>query len=325
MAEAEDQLPPVALDGPWKESLERFFEPFMGLFFPQAHAEIDWSRGYESLDSELQQIARDAELGQRLADKLIRVWRFEGEEAWVLVHVEVQGQPDPGFPERMYVYNYRCYDRFRKSVMSVAVLGDTQRSWRPDRFGYDLWGSRAGLQFVSVKLLDWEARWEELERIENPFALIVMAHLRAVTTRGSAGTRYEWKLRLARALYRSGLKREDVLELFRFLDWILALPPELERGFSETVQIELEEHGMPYVTSWERFAKEEGLKEGQCTGLRRAVESSLLFRFERVPPDISQTLAGIADADLLDRLHLAALEAETLDAFRTVLARYETN
>lgn len=153
MAEEDDQSPPVALDGPWKESLERFFEPFMALFFPQAHAEIDWSRGYESLDGELQQIARDAELGQRLADKLIRVWRLGGDEAWVLIHVEVQGQPEPEFPERMYVYNYRCYDRFRKPVMSVAVLGDTQRSWRPDHFGYDLWGSQAGLRFVPVKLL----------------------------------------------------------------------------------------------------------------------------------------------------------------------------
>ena len=43
-------------DSPWKEALDLFFEAFLELFFPQAHADIDWSQGWESLDKELQQI-----------------------------------------------------------------------------------------------------------------------------------------------------------------------------------------------------------------------------------------------------------------------------
>jgi 1,2-phenylacetyl-CoA epoxidase catalytic subunit len=42
-------------DSPWKEALDEFFEPFLELLFPAAHADIDWTRGYESLDKELQQ------------------------------------------------------------------------------------------------------------------------------------------------------------------------------------------------------------------------------------------------------------------------------
>jgi hypothetical protein len=37
-------------------------------------------------------VVRDAELGRRLADKLVKVWRRDGEEVWVLIHIEVQGQ-----------------------------------------------------------------------------------------------------------------------------------------------------------------------------------------------------------------------------------------
>ena len=37
---------------------------FMAFFMPGAHAEIDWSRGYESLDKELQQLVREAEQGR---------------------------------------------------------------------------------------------------------------------------------------------------------------------------------------------------------------------------------------------------------------------
>ena len=37
-------------DSPWKEMLEVYFEPFMALFFSEAHRQIDWERGYELLD-----------------------------------------------------------------------------------------------------------------------------------------------------------------------------------------------------------------------------------------------------------------------------------
>ena len=50
-------------DSPWKEAIERYFEPFVGLFFPEAHADIDWQRPYEFLDTELRQVTHDAELG----------------------------------------------------------------------------------------------------------------------------------------------------------------------------------------------------------------------------------------------------------------------
>ena len=58
-------------DSPWKEMLESYFPDFMAFFFSAAHQDINWSRGYENLDNELQQIVRDAKLGKRLADKLI--------------------------------------------------------------------------------------------------------------------------------------------------------------------------------------------------------------------------------------------------------------
>jgi len=40
-----DTSPPDSFDAPWKEALERYLPDFMRLFFPQAFAEIDWSRG----------------------------------------------------------------------------------------------------------------------------------------------------------------------------------------------------------------------------------------------------------------------------------------
>jgi len=41
------------------------------------------------------------------------------------------------------------------------------------------------------------------------------------------------KIRLVKGLYERGLAAEEVRQLFRLLDWMLALPVELEQQFQE--------------------------------------------------------------------------------------------
>src|SRR5207248_8912974 len=108
-------------DSPWKEALDRFFEPCLAFFFPQAHADIDWTRGHVMLDKELQKIVRQAKQGRRVVDKLAKVWLKSGAERWVLIHVEVQARRERDFPRRMYVYNYRIFDRYDREVVSLAI------------------------------------------------------------------------------------------------------------------------------------------------------------------------------------------------------------
>jgi hypothetical protein len=42
----------------------------MAFFFPEAYSQIYWSRGFEFLDGELQQVTLEAETGKRIVDKL---------------------------------------------------------------------------------------------------------------------------------------------------------------------------------------------------------------------------------------------------------------
>lgn len=65
-------------DSPWKEVLELYFQQFSAFFFPKIHSEIDWSKGYQLLDKELQKVVREAKTGRRLIDKLVKVWRKDG-------------------------------------------------------------------------------------------------------------------------------------------------------------------------------------------------------------------------------------------------------
>ncbi|HIK10088.1 MAG TPA: transposase, partial [Oscillatoriaceae cyanobacterium M33_DOE_052] len=248
--------PPADYDSPWKEALDQYFEDFVEFFFPEAHSQINWERGYEFLDTELQQVVRDAELGRRLADKLVKVWRYDGTESLVLVHIEVQSQIEAGFAERMYVYNYRIFDRYRLPVATLVVLADEQPNWRPDHYGYEVFGCRMSLQFPIVKLLDYETEWESLQTNPNPFAVLVMAHLKSQATRRQPTERLQWKLSLAKSLYQRGYSRQDILELARLIDWMMTLPVELEQGFQVEMRNYEEGNKMPYVTSWERFGIE---------------------------------------------------------------------
>ncbi|PNK09021.1 hypothetical protein CEP12_06605, partial [Cylindrospermopsis raciborskii S14] len=48
-------------------------------------------------------------------------------------------------------------------------------------------------KFPIVKLLSYEAKWSELEESNNPFAIIVMAHLKTKATTRNLGEREKWK------------------------------------------------------------------------------------------------------------------------------------
>jgi hypothetical protein len=302
-------------DSPWKEALEKYFPAFLSLLFPEAFAGIDWSRGYEFLDKELQQVVRDSETHRREADKLVRVWRIDGQEAWVLVHVEVQGQVERGFEERMWIYHYRIFDRFRRVVVSLAVLADTSANWRPQSYGHELWGCRLQLDFPTAKLLDLAEGREELQQSDNPMAVVILAHLDAQATRGDSGSRLRSKVRLVRALYERGWSRSDVLELFRLIDWMLRLPAELETGFRGWVAEFEAEKKMPYVTSVERLSREEGRVEM----LQEAVLTNLEIQFQSVPENIRKAVSAIGEVERLRELQRLTLRVASLEAFEREL------
>jgi hypothetical protein len=307
------------LDNPWKEALQLFLEPFLAFFFPEVHDGIDWQRGYQSLDKELQQVVRDARLGRRLADKLFQVWRKGGGEAWLLIHVEIQGKREEEFPERMFVYGYRIYDRYRQTVISLAVLCDDNPTWRPDRFETGDWGSFLGIRFLTAKVLDYRGQEEALERDRNPFAAVVLAQLKVLETRGDPGERWRWKVRLVKGLYDRGLTAQQVRELFRLLDWMVQLPQELEQRFREVIDRFEEERRMPYVTSIERLAREQGLEEGGRKAWVEAITQVLETRFGAAGKRLAPKVRALTELDKLQALNRVALTAETLDEVKAQL------
>jgi hypothetical protein len=252
----------------------------------------------------------------------VGVHRLDGQPAWVLVHVEVQGEAEAGFPARMFVYNHRIRDAHAVPVASLAVLADTDAGFRPGRFSDALWGCVIDFRFPVAKLLDWNTpeRWAELEASGNFFALVVMAQIRAKASK-DAETLRAWKFRLIRLMYDRGYARKTILELFRIIDWMIRLPAAAEAAFLQDVYTFEETKRMPYVTSAERAGIEKGLKQGLEQGKQmgyRAGEADLLIwliekKFGADAVERVRQRIEAADSDTLRRWSERILTADSLE------------
>ena len=254
------------IDSPWKDMIGFFFNDFMEFFAPEIARDIDWSKAPIFLDKELSQIMKGAKTGKRFVDKLVQVFKNSGEERLVLFHVEVQGQKQSILPDRMHTYSNRLEDMYNMLVASFALLADDDPKWRPTTYSREIWGTQKYFKFPMIKLMDYLDRFQELEVSDNPFAIVVMAHLKMLETKNDYEKRLHWKIELTKMLYARGYTDEKVYALFKFIDWIMVLPRQLATTYQTTIYKIEEEKKMKYLTSIELIALKEGREEGREEG-----------------------------------------------------------
>jgi hypothetical protein len=303
-------------DSPWKEAVEQYFPEFIAFYFPAAHAQIDWTCGYDFLDQELRAVVQDAELGKRFVDKLVRVTRLSGSEDWIYLHLEVQGSRQAEFAERMFVYNYRLYDRYHRPIASMAVLADEAAGWHPRSFGFEVLGCKHWLEFPTIKLQDYAGREAELQADENPFALVTLAHLLTQATRQDMDARYAAKWKLIQLLYRRGWEKQRIIDLFLVLDWMMRLPEPLKQALWQNIDVLEEKEKMRYVSSIEQFRIEKGIQQGIQQGVQQgealALQKLLAKRFGPLSADIASRIAA-ASRQEVESWFDQAIDARQLD------------
>lgn len=198
----------------------------------------------------------------------------------------------------------------------MAILGDNQANWRPQEYSYERWGCRLSLQFPTVKLLDYQPRWSELEQSDNPFAVLVMAHLRTQATTRNLTGRLQWKLSLVKRMYELGYSREKILQLFDLIDRLMTLPPDLDLNFKTELQRFEGEKEMTYITSIQRIERAQTLQE--------SIVKILKTRFQDPPSELVEQINQIYDHDQLNQLLEQAITIGSVPDFQELLTQENT-
>ncbi len=279
------------LDNPWKQALNYYFQDFMGCCLAPVSQDINWGKGFEFMDKELEKITYDSETGKRLADKLTKVWS-KNIDQWILCHLEIQAGYEKAFPERMLVYRYRIRDRYSMPVLSVAILIDSNPRWRPDRYKEMCYNTCTEIHYLVIKIVDFKNQSEVLEKMNNSFAIIILAQLIALETMRNPEARLHGKTELTRKLYEKYTDKSKFLRLYKLVDWLIRLPKKYMAKFIEEINKIEEGKKVNYICTAERVGFERGIligtKRGEERGEKRGEAAMLLqllkYRFHELPP-----------------------------------------
>lgn len=149
-----------------------------------------------------------------------------------------------------------------------------------------------------------------------------MAHLKAKETCQDNQRRKQWKVDLTKRLYEKGYQREDIINLFRFIDWVMRLPEDLENSFWQEVTQYEEEKKMPYITSVERRGIEQGIKQGLEEGKRQVLIESLQvcleLKFGSKGLTILPEIAQIQNVKILSAILTSITTVSSIEELRQI-------
>ena len=328
---------PCRFDAPWKFTIHEFLAAFLQTLFPEVARKVDWRQPVRFRDSQLERLFPHGGNGDLRADMLLEVPLLDYDEVLLLLHVEVQSQPDPGLALRMYRYHYRIFDKHGRHPLGLVVLADTDPGWRPGPYIHGKHGPRVTAEYLSCKVLDLDVGPWLAAR--NPVAWVIEAHRRAQKTMGDDVARREAKLSLMEELAVSGMGSEEMAKLMRPVHCLLALPEDLEEEVMEQFP-----HMKPYMADvimspfeavlWRKMntevrekaiaegrqegrkeGREEGREEGRTAAARDLLMDVLRERFGRLGRGLPGKVALISDEAELRRLTRIAVRAPSLEAF----------
>jgi predicted transposase YdaD len=105
--------------------------------------------------------------------------------------------------------------------------------------------------------------------------------------------------------------------LFRLIDWIMTLPKDLEEAFRTEIHHYEEVINMPYLSSIERWALEEGREEGRKEGLEEGLLEGILLvleaKFGRSGRKLLPRIRALGTAAELRKVGRILTKARSLD------------
>ena len=286
----------------WKAVLEDIFDDFLRFFYPDADKLFDLEKGFEYLDKELHQLfpPEDDNYAPRYVDKLVKVFTLDGNEEWILVHVEVQGYTDNDFAKRMFQYYIRIMDKYAKPITAFAIFTDTNKNFHPKYYERAYLGTRVTYVFNTFKIIDQDDA--ELEASNNPFAMAVLS-AKTVISRSKPGDEqlFDDARDLVKRLLTRQMPKEKIRNVMNFLRHYLRFEKEeMFAKFEKEIAILTERN---ITMGIEEFlldrAEKKGIKKGIETGFEKGhkqsrKETALKLRQSGLDLDFIANITGLS-------------------------------
>ena len=256
----------------WKGIIETLIEDFLTFFYPDEVHLFDFQKGITFLDKELAQLFPERGNDARHVDKLIQIYLKNGEERWILIHIEIQGYVDKQFPERLFIYNHRIRERYQKDIGVLAIFTDKNRKYKPDTYKKEFLGTSHIFKYRTYKVLEQDEA--ELLQSTNPFAWVVLATLTALK-KGKMDDLGIWQIKynLVRLLYARNYPKEKIIVLFRFINYYIRFAnSENTANFAKQIS-STPKKKKEIMTTYEMIL-EEAKKEAMDLGIDLGIEKS---------------------------------------------------
>ncbi len=273
----------------WKGILENLFDDFLYFYFPDADKLFDMKKGFQFLDKELEQLFPTAEgEAPKFVDKLVKVFRKDGAEEWLLIHIEVQGYQDRDFASRVFTYWYRIKDKYDKQVTTFVIYTDSNKKFKPDSYRYECLGTEVTFKFNTYKIIEQDEA--ALEESQNPFATVVLTVLLALKAgKLSDEDLFNLKFTLAKNLLLKKFPKKKINNLLIFLQlYIRFVNSEYNINFDKAIkEITKNKKTMGIREMVLERARKEGLEKGIAEGKAEVVKNLI-------------TKMGLSDAQAAD-------------------------
>ncbi|GGA94821.1 hypothetical protein [Puia dinghuensis] len=223
----------------WKGIIEEVFEDLLRFVFPKADELFDMRRKFGFLDKELAELYPEPGKppSTKLVDKLVQVYSRDGRQELLLIHLEVQGKAERDFPERMFRYYYRIFDRWKRPVTAVAIFTGVDGHRIPDRYEHRFIGTEVRYKYNVLRIGQYKD--EALAANPNPFAVVVLVAKKALLAgKITEKELFEQKISLAKALIaRRDLSRRKIDAIMTFLkNYLVFNNLESNRNFIEQLE-----------------------------------------------------------------------------------------
>jgi predicted transposase/invertase (TIGR01784 family) len=290
----------------WKGILEDIFDDFLRFMYPNADEIFDMARGFDFLDKELEDLfPQTTEENIRYVDKLVKVWLKNGDEEWILIHIEVQGKQQKLFTERMFIYFYRIRDRYQRKITAWAILTDKNKKFTPTEFRESFLGTSNTYQFNLYKVINQDEK--ALMAMDNPFSIVVLTVLLALKKSNKQEVELiDLKMDLVRHLITKSISKQKIRALMNFLQHYvrfnnentLIFEQKLEQFTGKTYPMGIEQLLLQRAEiKGEQRGEKKGEKKGEKIGEQRGDDrrKSEVIRKARLKGFSLEVIADITD------------------------------